>query len=91
MHYKLGELLIFYLFDLVFHLLYFEVFDYYCFSKFKNKEEIQLFNLAIAFYKQKLDVIYLFHIILLFEKFLGTNKSNIINDEDLVFHLNEFA
>jgi hypothetical protein len=63
--------------------------DYYCFSKFKNKEEIQLFNLAIAFYKQKLDVIYLFHIILLFEKFLGTNKSNIINDEDLVFHLND--
>jgi hypothetical protein len=63
--------------------------DYYCFSKFKNKEEIQLFNLAIAFYKQKLDVIYLFHIILLFEKFLGANKTNIINDEDLVFHLNE--
>ena len=63
--------------------------DYYCFSKFKNKEEIKLFNLAIAFYKQKLDVIYLFHIILLFEKFLGTNKSNIINDEDLVFHLND--
>ena len=63
--------------------------DYYCFSKFKNKEEIQLFNLAIAFYKQKLDVIYLFHIILLFEKFLGANNTNILNDEDLVFHLNE--
>jgi len=63
--------------------------DYYCFSKFKNKQEIKLFNLAIAFYKQKLDVIYLFHIILLFEKFLGANKTNIINDEDLVFHLNE--
>jgi len=63
--------------------------DYYCFSNFKNKEEIKLFNLAIAFYKQKLDVIYLFHIILLFEKFLGSNKTNIINDEDLIFHLNE--
>ena len=63
--------------------------DYYCLSKFKNKEEIKLFNLAIAFYKQKLDVIYLFHIILLFEKVLGANITNIINDEDLVFHLNE--
>ena len=63
--------------------------DYYCLSKFKNKEEIKLFNLAIAFYKQKLDVIYLFHIILLFEKVLGSNITNIINDEDLVFHLNE--
>ena len=69
--------------------LEFSPIDYYCFSKFKNNEEIKLFNLAIAFYKQKLDVIYLFHIILLFEKLLGANKANIINDEDLVFHLNE--
>ena len=69
--------------------LEFSPIDYYCFSKFKNNEEIKLFNLAIAFYKQKLDVIYLFHIILLFEKLLGANKANIINDEDFVFHLNE--
>ena len=43
--------------------LEFNPIDYYCLSKFKNKEEIKLFNIAIAFYKQKLDIIYLFHII----------------------------
>ena len=42
---------------------------YYCLGMFlKDKNEIQLFNFAISFYKQKMDIIYLFHIILLVEK-----------------------
>jgi len=42
---------------------------YYLFSRCKNsKEELNLFNLAISFYKKKLDIIHLFCIILLIEK-----------------------
>ena len=42
---------------------------YYCFSKCKNnKEDIYLFDLAISFYKKKMDIIHLFYIILLIEK-----------------------
>ena len=45
------------------------VFYYYLFSRCKNsKEELNLFNLAISFYKKKLDIIHLFCIILLIEK-----------------------
>jgi hypothetical protein len=45
------------------------VFYYYLFSRCKNsKEDINLFNLAISFYKKKLDIIHLFCIILLIEK-----------------------
>jgi hypothetical protein len=45
------------------------VFYYYLFSRCKNsKVELNLFNLAISFYKKKLDIIHLFCIILLIEK-----------------------
>ena len=45
------------------------VFYYYLFSRCKNsKEDLNLFNLAISFYKKKLDIIHLFCIILLIEK-----------------------
>ena len=45
------------------------IFYYYFFSKCKNnKKVINLFNLAISFYKKKMDIIHLFYIILLIEK-----------------------
>ena len=65
---------------------------YYCFSKFKNnsedKEIIKLFNFAITFYKQKLNIIYFFYIILLIEKILETKKDTFIDDE-VFFNLND--
>ena len=39
-------------------------------------ENIKLFNFAITYYKQKLDIIYLFHIILLFEKIIENKEIN---------------
>ena len=72
----------------------FNSFYYYCFSKLKNKKKeevkIKLFNFAISFYKQKLDIIYLFHIILLFEKILERKKDNILNEEETFYQLNEY-
>ena len=71
----------------------FNSFYYYCFHKFNNnkidKEIIKLFNFAITFYKQKLDIIYIFHVILLFEKIIEERKKKILSDEDSFFHLNE--
>ena len=47
----------------------FNSFYYFCLGMFmREKEEILLFDLAISFYKQKMDIIYLFHLILLIEK-----------------------
>ena len=70
----------------------FNSFYYYCISKFrKNKEHhkiIKLFNLATTFFKQKMDIIYVFHVILLLEKILG-KKKDIFSDEDMNFQLNE--
>ena len=55
------------------------IFYYYCFSKCKkNKDDTELFNLAISFYKKKMDIIHLFYIILLIEK-VSYNKG--INNE----------
>ena len=43
---------------------------YYCFSNCrKDKEDIKLFNIGISFYRKKMDIIHLFNIILLIEKF----------------------
>ena len=54
---------------------------YYCLGMIlKDKKEIQLFNLAISFYKQKMDIIYLFHIILLVEK-IWERKNGKINNQ----------
>ena len=45
------------------------IFYYYCFSKCKNnKDGLNLFNLAISFYKKKMDIAHLFSIILYIEK-----------------------
>ena len=53
------------------------VFYYYLFSRCKNsKEELNLFNLAISFYKKKLDIIHLFCIILLIEKISNQQAKN---------------
>ena len=72
----------------------FNSFYYYCISKLKNKKEekekIKLFNFAISFYKQKLDIIYLFHIILLFEKLIEREKDKILNEEETFYQLNEY-
>ena len=55
----------------------FNSFNYYCLATSKNNnEDFELFNLAISFYKQKMDIIYLFHIILLVEKIWGNEKTN---------------
>jgi hypothetical protein len=53
------------------------VFYYYLFSRCKNsKEELNLFNLAISFYKKKLDIIHFFCIILLIEKISNQQAKN---------------
>ena len=53
------------------------IFYYYCFSKCKNnRDDINLFDLAISFYKKKMDIIHLFYIILLIEKMSQNNNSN---------------
>ena len=50
------------------------IFYYYCFSKCKNcKDVINLFNLAISFYKKKLDIIHIFYLILIIEKMSQKN------------------
>ena len=52
---------------------------YYCISKCKSKfskGDIYLFNLAISFYKKKMDIIHLFYIILLIEKMSKYNNFN---------------
>ena len=55
----------------------FNSFYYYCLGFFnKDNNDIKLFNLAISFYKQKMDVIHLFHIILLVEKIWSSKKGN---------------
>jgi len=65
-------------------------FFYKYFPKYKNNnEDINLFNLAISFYKKKMDIVYLFHNILLFEKLLKFEKENIMNNKDIVLNLNE--
>ena len=68
----------------------FNTFYYYCLGKFeKDKEEINLFNNAISFYKQKMDIIYLFHIILLVEKIWKTKTEYIKSDEEVIYHLKD--
>ena len=71
----------------------FNSFYYYCISKYRNKKEdneiIRLFNLATTFYKQRMDVIYFFHVILLIERLVGRKKGSIVNDDDLFFLLND--
>ena len=73
--------------------LKFNSFYYYCFSKFKHekktKEIMKLFNFAISFFKKKMDIVYLFHIILLFEKELGRKKGNFIPEDETFFQLND--
>ena len=64
----------------------FNSFYYYCLGAHtKNKEEKQLFNLALSFYKQKMDIIYLFHMILLIEKIWEKMNGIIKNDEEMMF------
>lgn len=71
----------------------FNAFYYYCISKFKknkiNKEIIRLFNFAISFYKKKMDIIYIFHVIILFEKIIEEKKKKLIVDEEAFLQLNE--
>ena len=66
----------------------FNAFYYYCYGKFeKNQEDVKLFNMAISLYKQKMDIIYIFHIILLVEKLWKGKTENIKSDEEMVFQL----
>ena len=49
---------------------------YFCFPKCKNyREDIKLFNLSLSFYKNKMDIAHLFHIILLIEKISKNNNT----------------
>ena len=70
----------------------FNFFYYYCFSKLintkKTKDLKKLFNYALSFYKQKLEVVYIFHIILLIEKELGIKRVNINIDQETFYELN---
>ena len=51
--------------------------NYYCFSHCrKDKEDIKLFDVGISFYRKKMDIIHLFNIILLIEKFASKNEDN---------------
>ena len=53
---------------------------YSCFSKcIKDKTKIKLFNDGISFYRQKLDIIHLFNIILLIETLSSKENININN------------
>ena len=66
----------------------FNSFYYYCVGLFKkDKDDIKLFNFAISFYKQKMDIIYLFHIILLVEKIWGSKNKDFKLDEDININL----
>ena len=68
----------------------FNSFYYYCLGMItRDKEEIQLFDLAISFYKQKMDIIYLFHIILLVEKIWENKNGKIKNDEEIIINLKD--
>ena len=61
---------------------------YYCLCLFrKDKLDVKLINLAISFYKQKMDIIYLFHIILLVEKIYRGKTENIKSEEEMTIHL----
>ena len=54
------------------------IFYYYCFSRCNNNRgEINLLNLAVSFYKKKMDIIYLFYIILFIERILEINECKI--------------
>ena len=54
------------------------IFYYYCFSRCNNnRDEINLLNLAVSFYKKKMDIIYLFYIILFIERILEINECKI--------------
>ena len=55
------------------------MFYYYCISKCKknnSSEVIGLFNLAISFFKKKMDIIHLFYILILIERLLKHKSSN---------------
>ena len=53
---------------------------YYCFSICrKDKNNIKLFNESITFYRKKMDIIHLFNIILLIEKYASKNENKILN------------
>ena len=54
------------------------IFYYYCFSRCNNnRDEINLLNLAVSFYKKKMDIIHLFYIILFIERILEINECKI--------------
>ena len=75
------------------HPLEFNFFYYYCLSRLnksrKIQENIKLFNFAISFYKQKLDIIYLFHIILYFEKIIEQNRKQFTAEDETFFRLDD--
>jgi hypothetical protein len=55
------------------------MFYYYCISKCKKNnsaEVIGLFNLAISFFRKKMDIIHLFYILILIERLLKHKTSN---------------
>ena len=56
---------------------------------FQNNEDINLFNLSMSLYKKKMDIIYLFHIILVFEKLLELEKEKIMNNKEIMINLKE--
>ena len=62
----------------------FTIFDYYCLKKInKNKKlEIELFNFGINFFKNQMDIINFFNIIILTEMLLtqqADKKQNLLN------------
>ena len=63
---------------------------YLFFPKYKqNNNDSNLFNLAIYIYKKKMDIIYLFHIILVFEKLMKLEKEKILNNKEIMINLKE--
>ena len=55
---------------------------------FPNNKYNNLYNLAISFYKKKMDIIYLFHVILIFEKLV--KLENIKNNKKTIIYLKDF-
>ena len=55
---------------------------------FPNNKYTNLYNLAISFYKKKMDIIYLFHVILVFEKLV--KLENIKNNKKTIIYLKDF-
>ncbi len=55
---------------------------------FPNNKYTNLYNLAISFYKKKMDIIYLFHVILIFEKLV--KLENIKNNKKTIIYLKDF-